>query len=100
MAIDDRKKRILDHIAKSSQGIKFSVTKTTTKSSPPPNPVSETVTPVPPPQPEPPPPPKTISQKRQVMAHVRMSSGDFGDFSLSSDKRKQQIREHIRKSQG
>ncbi len=48
--------------------------------------------------------PKTFSQqdfrKKNVMDHVKKTSVNFGDFSLGSKERQQQILEHLRKSQG
>ncbi len=104
MASSERKRRILDHLAQSSSGSQF-LTSPITSKLPPEQPIA-------PPTPEPvvaptPPPAVRISatvskdeRKRRIMSHVNQSSGNFGDFSLSSDSQKKQILEHIRKSIG
>lgn len=98
MATDDRKQRILEHLKRSTdEGMLFISPKTSTQPSqsssqptPPPKPVSQ---------------PKAIAtplsrdeRKRRIMTHVKSSSGEFGDFSLSSEERKKKIEDHIRKS--
>ena len=87
MASEDRKRRIREHLARSTDGIKF--TSTTPAPTPPPAPI------IPPPEPI----PKTESRKRNVMDHLSLSSSEFGDFSLSEEARKKQILDHVRKSQ-
>ncbi len=98
MAADDRKRRILEHLNRSTDGMQYIKPKKSTQSTSTPTP-----TPVPKPEPQPTPtpvptPPKVSDRKRRILNHVQSSSGDFGDFSLSSDKRKKQIEDHIRKS--
>jgi hypothetical protein len=84
MASDDRKRRIKEHLARSSDLIKY------TPPTPPPAPVT--------------PPPAPVSKvefrKRSVMDHLALSSAEFGEFSLSQEPRKKQIKEHLRKSLG
>ncbi|WP_013320497.1 hypothetical protein [Gloeothece verrucosa] len=96
MGTDDRKKRILAHLAKSTDGIKYGTSKTSSVSDS--TPSVELPPPPPIPQPVVPPPLSPKSRKRQVIDHVKNSSGDFGDFSFGSEKRKQKISEHLRKS--
>lgn len=104
MPPDDRKKRILDHLAKSTDGVKFGTAKTTSKSKPSTPSIERIISvelPPPPPIPQPvvPSPPFKGNRKKQVMNHVKLSSGDFGDFSLTSEKRKQKITQHLRNTQ-
>lgn len=94
MAADDRKKRILEHLARSSETMKFvSLKKKTEPSAPPPE--------SPPPEisSSPPTPPKVESRKRLILDHLSRSGSDVGKFSLGEEKRKKQIQEHIRQSQ-
>ena len=99
MANSDRKRRILDHVNQSADGLKF--LNTNLKSA---APEPET----PPPIVEPPPiapPPVSITnvsseeRKRRILNHVTQSSGEFGSFSLDpSESEKKRVLEHIRKS--
>ena len=82
MASDDRKRRIKEHLARSSDLIKYN----------PPTPVT--------PPPAPAPVSKIEFRKRSVMDHLALSSAEFGEFSLSEEPRKKQIKEHLRKSLG
>ncbi|ACB52654.1 unknown [Crocosphaera subtropica ATCC 51142] len=92
--MNDRKKRILEHLKQSTNGTQYISPKNTS------NP-----TPTPPPTPEPIPEPKPVSKptlkedrKQKIMAHVNTSSQNFGSFSLKDDSKKKKIEEHIRKS--
>ena len=99
MANSDRKRRILDHVTQSADGLKF--LNTNLKSA---APEPET----PPPIVEPPPiapPPVSITKvsseerKRRILNHVTQSSGEFGSFSLDpSESEKKRVLEHLRKS--
>ncbi|MEA5511498.1 hypothetical protein VB715_17130 [Crocosphaera sp. UHCC 0190] len=89
MAVDDRKKRILEHLKQSTDGMQYVPPKPT--SEPPP-------TPSPTPIPQPTPTPLGDDRKRRIMNHVNSSSGDFGDFSLTDKNQKKKIENHIRKS--
>lgn len=96
MAADDRKRRIVEHLKRSTDGMQYITPKKSTQPTP-------TPSPLPTPEPQPtqtptPTPPTRNERKRRILAHVQSSSGDFGDFSLSSDQRKKQIEDHIRKS--
>ncbi|BFM38436.1 hypothetical protein [Synechocystis sp. LKSZ1] len=107
MSSSDRKRRILDHVAKSSSGSQFLTPKVTPKTA-----VDlPRVEPMPSPEPVAPAPvvmsspaladkPSQEERKRKIMNHVSQSSGDFGSFSLSEPAQKKQILEHIRKSIG
>ena len=85
MEINERKKRILEHLTLSgnpnfqsySQGFK-----------PEASPIRETR-------------PKTLdSRKKAIKEHLARSSANFNCFSLSSPERKQRIAEHVRLSKG
>lgn len=92
MVNDERKQRILQHLQKSSDGVQYSPKKNTnlTPASPPPVIL---------PEPTPIVPPPIESRKQKIMGHVKMSSEKFGDFSLdTSDSRKKQIQDHLKKS--
>jgi hypothetical protein len=96
MATDERKRRIMDHLAMSSDAMKSLSPKKTT----------EPTASVPPPPVAPAPTPEPVSRqakagdrKKRIMDHVLRSSANFGDFSFEEKERKQQIREHLRKSQ-
>ncbi len=95
MATDDRKKRIREHLKQSSELELISAPKTIKIPSSESKSVEETI-----PNPEiiatPSIAPK-IKRKTEIMDHVNRSS-NFSDFSLSSEQRKKQIIEHIRKS--
>ena len=94
----DRKRRILEHLNKSSDTLKLVSPKTIIKTE------TEEILPTPPvPVPEPVPQvsvtkSKTEDRKRKILSHVKQSSGEFGSFSLSKETEKKQIQEHLRKS--
>ncbi|MEB3123006.1 MAG: hypothetical protein VKL41_17520 [Snowella sp.] len=94
----DRKRRILEHLNKSSDTLKLVSPKTIIKTE------TEEIFPTPPvPVPEPVPQvsvtkSKTEDRKRKILSHVKQSSGEFGSFSLSKEAEKKQIQEHLRKS--
>lgn len=99
MATDDRKRRIMEHLAESSGG-KVIKAKKTTK---PETPIAPKATPAPTPPPAPEdtsmlPKMKMNERKRKVMNHVNYSS-NFGDFSLEDKGRKKKVMDHVRKSQ-
>jgi hypothetical protein len=92
----DRKKRILEHISRSSElnlapSPKTSKSPTSEKANTP-----EVTSPTPEISPMTENPPQ--QRKREIMSHLNRSSADFASFSLSSESRKKQIQEHIRKS--
>jgi hypothetical protein len=92
----DRKRRILEHLNKSSDTLKLISPKTIIKTE------TEEIVPTPP-VPEPVPQvsvtkSKTEDRKRKILSHVKQSSGEFGSFSLSNESEKKQIQEHLRKS--
>jgi hypothetical protein len=99
MAADDRKKRIMEHLALSSDSMKAIAPKKTSE------PAASTPAPPPPPTPTPEititsaPKAKASDRKRRIMDHVSRSSKDFGNFSLEEKERKSQIIEHVRKTQ-
>ena len=101
MSSADRKRKILDHLNKSVEQSEFLTPKSAKPSSLESSSfeADEVKT-----SPEPPPPvvqsPRSTDRKRRVMTHVNQSSGDFGDFSLSSDTDKRKKIDHIRKSLG
>jgi hypothetical protein len=94
----DRKRRIFEHLNKSSDTLKLIPKKTIIKTE------TEEILPTPPvPAPEPAPQvsvtkSKTEDRKRKILSHVKQSSGEFGSFSLSNESEKKQIQEHLRKS--
>lgn len=94
----DRKRRILEHLNKSSDTLKLVSPKTIIKTE------TEEIFPTSPvPVPEPVPQvsvtkSKTEDRKRKILSHVKQSSGEFGSFSLSKEAEKKQIQEHLRKS--
>jgi hypothetical protein len=99
MAADDRKKRIMEHLARSSDAIKAIAPKSISKQ-------ITSVTPefsTPPVQtPEPiavPTSVKISDRKRRIMEHVNRTSEDIGDLSQEEKKRKKQVLDHVRKSQ-
>ncbi len=101
----DRKKKILDHLAKSSDILKTPVAKPI---SPVPSESVATSAPIiPDPEPTPPPTvtkPSTVSKsessdrKRRILAHLNQSSSDFGDVLKSDEPDKKRIQDHLRKS--
>jgi hypothetical protein len=99
MATSDRKRRILDHVIQSADGLKF--LNTNLKSAAP-----EPETPLPIVEPPPiAPPPVSITKvsseerKRRILNHITQSSGEFGSFSLDpSESEKKRVLEHLRKS--
>jgi hypothetical protein len=102
MAADDRKRRIMEHLAMSSDAIKSIAPKNISKQVTP-------VTPEPPPPPTPPTPTpeptsvptsvKISDRKRRIMDHVNRTSVELGDLSQEEKKRKKQVLDHVRKSQ-
>ena len=99
MATDDRKRRILDHLSKSTTGADYIPKK--------PLPIVETPPVVAEPVAAPPsvtPSPELTAKerKRKIMSHLSMSSEDFGEITSTApeEKRKRQINDHLRQSQG
>jgi hypothetical protein len=95
MAIDDRKKRILEHLKQSTDGTQYISPQKTREPTSPATPTT------PPPTPE----TKPVSQpivkedrKQRIMTHVNSSSGNFGNFSLKDNGKKKKVQDHIRKS--
>ena len=102
MSSADRKRKILAHLNQSIEKSEFLTPKSVKSASgepaggepdvikqlpePPPAPVVETAA------------SRQADRKRRVMAHVNQSSGNFGDFSLSSEGDKKKILDHIRQS--
>ncbi len=85
---DDRKQRILNHLKQSSGGNFYAPRRTPSPETPPPS--------LPDPTPVAPP---VINRKQQIMVHLKQSSRNFGEFSLDTpEKRKQQIKDHLKKS--
>ncbi|NCR40031.1 MAG: hypothetical protein GPJ21_09220 [Microcystis aeruginosa W13-11] len=99
MATDDRKRRILDHLSRSTSGADYIPKKPLLVVETPP--VAAEPVAVPPPVT---PSPKLTAKerKRKIMSHLSMSSQDFGEITSTApkDKRKRQINEHLRQSQG
>ncbi|WP_088240771.1 hypothetical protein [Calothrix rhizosoleniae] len=93
MATNERNRRILEHLQKTSN-IKIK--------RPSPSLKSPEVKPLPAPPPPPPTPisvpTKPESRKNQVMQHLTRSGANFDLSSASLEKRKQKIKEHIEKS--
>jgi len=91
----DRRRRILEHLKKSSDTLKLDPQKTIVKTEIeelPPDRVPELI-------PEPSVTKSKIEdRKRRILSHVSQSSGEFGSFSLSNESEKKQIQEHLRKS--
>ena len=94
----DRKRRILEHLNKSSDILKLNPLKSALKTE------IEEVPPVTPDR-----VPELVSEpsvtkskiedrKRRILSNVNQSSGEFGSFSLSNESEKKQIQEHLRKS--
>jgi hypothetical protein len=99
MAANDRKRRIMEHLAKSSDAIKSIAPKSVVQQVTP-------ATPEPPPPPTPTPEPisvptsvKISDRKRRIMDRVNLTSADIGNLSQEEKKRKKQILDHVRKSQ-
>ncbi|MDJ0598150.1 MAG: hypothetical protein QNJ37_04840 [Crocosphaera sp.] len=92
--MNDRKKRILEHLKQSTNGTQYISPKKTSEPTPPPSPKPE---PIPEPQPVSKTTPKD-DRKQKIMGHVNRSSENFGSFSLKDDSKKKKIEEHIRKS--
>ena len=111
MSIRDRKKRILDHLAKSAGGLNFV--------EPSSNQFTESVATSPAPAPEIAPetaPTQTITQtaaklpsasaiansiterKRQVLNHVRQTSEPLVDLTLPDKSKQKRIQDHLKKS--
>ncbi len=94
MAASDRKKNIMNHLAITSSNLNFSRKPRQTNQAPPPPvtldiPVTPTST-----------PPSPSSRKRAIMDHLARSSNDYDQLSFDSSQRKQQIKNHLRLSQG
>jgi hypothetical protein len=104
MKADERKKRIMEHLARSSEGLKFLSPKQGLEApfsevSPRLNARSEP-TPVPDPTPPPTTPPQAGERERQIMNHVnRTTNGEIGQFFRNKEQRIKQIQAHVRKSQ-
>ena len=104
MTINERKKRILEHLKQSTDGTEYiSVKKTSNTQASPITTLEETPEIVASPEPirKSEPVPKPIvkeDRKQKIMSHVNSSSGNFGTFSLKDDSKKKKIEEHIRKS--
>ncbi|MDJ0799604.1 MAG: hypothetical protein QNJ51_22785 [Calothrix sp. MO_167.B12] len=94
MSANERSRRILEHLKKTSN-VKMKFTSPRLKLSEP-APVKET--PAPPPPPTPTTPKKPENRKKQVMEHLTRSGTNFDLSSASSGRRKQRIQEHIRRS--
>lgn len=101
----DRKKKILDHLAKSSDILKTPVAKPSSPLSSESVPTSAPI--IPDPEPTPPPTvtkPSTVSKsessdrKRRILAHLNQSSSNFGDVLKSDEPDKKRIQDHLRKS--
>jgi hypothetical protein len=117
MAAGDRRKKILEHLSQSTNGMSYDFSKKKAKlsiPSTPPKPIEKPASPVMDSSASISSPASSIAttnisnssfsslnikdRKRRIMNHVKSSSGDFGDFSLNPEQRKRQIIEHIRKS--
>lgn len=98
MASDDRKRRILNHLSKSIDGVSYTTEKPTSRTASEPLSSSQPVTPEPSPLPPPPKMDNPQERKRKVMNHVKLSSDSFGDFSMTPQNSPQKIQEHLRKS--
>jgi hypothetical protein len=98
MATSERKRKILEHLAKSIDKSSLLIPQSPPLSQPEPEIV------VKPPEPERPilitPKLSPAERKRRVLSHVQESSGNFGNFELKTPLSKQQKMEHIRKSLG
>ena len=107
MSADERKKKILEHLSRSSETMKtVSIKKTAKEVTPPPSPIPEpkpieenssTSKAISKSSPETP-AAQAESRKRAIMNHLARSNGNFGELSLDSKQRKQKIQEHLRKS--
>ncbi len=104
--MNDRKKRILEHLKQSTDGTNYISPKNTSTPTPTPPPTPE-ATPevIPEVSLEATPEPKPVSKptfkddrKQKIMSHVNQSSKNFGSLSLKDDSKKKKIEEHIRKS--
>jgi hypothetical protein len=87
MAADERKKSIMEHLARSSGNFNFQVKRSTQRFQPP--------TPVAPPVPE----EQKISpdsRKKGIMEHLSRSTGNYSNFSVDTSQRKQKVMNHIR----
>ena len=94
----DRKRRILEHLSKSSDSLKLTPQKSSLTTE-----AEEILTVTPDRVPELMAEPSTAKskiedRKRQILSHVNQSSGGFDSFSLSNESEKKQIQEHLRKS--
>lgn len=100
MANSDRKRKVLDHLAKSVEQSTFLTPKTGKAVNPP---MTEPMSPAPEPVTPPPPivevpPSAQADRKRRIMAHIRQSNGDFSDFSAAANANKKKTLDHVRKS--
>ncbi|MFN5515053.1 MAG: hypothetical protein ACK5CA_09975 [Cyanobacteriota bacterium] len=99
MPSPDRKQKILDHLNRSVE--KAAYLAPSAKAAPVEKPAVPALEIPAPPPPSPVAPQLTAQERRrQILSHVRESSGNFGDFSLQSPGAKTQKMEHIRKSLG
>lgn len=102
MSSADRKRKVLDHLNKSVEKSEFLTPKSAKAVSlESPRIEPDVINPLP--EPAPTPVVETAAsrqadRKRRVMTHVTQSSGDFGDFSLTSEAGKKKVLDHIRKS--
>ncbi len=88
MAANERKNRIMEHLALTGN-LNFKRRSPGFKPEASPTPIT---LPTPPISPD--------SRKKRIKEHLARSSANFNDFSLSSQQRKQQIQEHVRLSKG
>ncbi|MDJ0620093.1 MAG: hypothetical protein QNJ63_25695 [Calothrix sp. MO_192.B10] len=94
MSANERSRRILEHLEKTSN-IKIKLPSPRLKTS---EPAPVKATPAPPPPPTPTIPKTPESRKKRVMQHLTRSGTNFDLSSASSKRRKQKIQEHIRRS--
>lgn len=88
MATNDRKKRIMEHLSRSSGSMDYI---SPTKSAQPVTPsASIAPTPMAP----------VSDRKANIMDHLARSSGDAKKYSMSEGDRKRKIMDHLRLSQG
>lgn len=92
MASEDRRRKIREHLARSSDVVKF------TSPAPPPAPATASAPP-PPPPPAPTPALKKESRKRSVIDHLSLTGSDVTELSLKEEARKKRILEHVRQTQ-
>jgi hypothetical protein len=88
MATDDRKKRIMEHLSRSSGSMEYISPKKIAQPSTP----SASISPTP-----------TFQggdRKANIMEHLARSSGDTQKYSMSEGDRKRKVMDHLRLSQG